>query len=147
MNPGDPVPDLVLPTDQGPVPLASLRGQRVLLFFFPKADTPGCTIEARGFRDAWPAIQAKGVRVYGVSKDPPKKQGKWKEKECLPYPLVADDGALCEAFGVWREKKQYGRAYMGIARVTVLLGADGRVEKVWDPVKAAGHAEQVLAAL
>lgn len=142
-----PVPDLTLVTTDGPVRLADLRGHPVVLFFFPKAATPGCTIEARGFREAHAAFEAKGVRVFGVSKDSLKAQHNWKKKECFPYPLVADDGTLCEAFGSWREKKLYGRTYMGIARITVIIGADGEIAHRFDPVKAAGHAEEVLAAV
>lgn len=147
LTPGSPAPDVVLATDAGPVPLASLRGHKVVLFFFPKADTPGCSIEARGFREAHPAFVAKGVTVYGVSKDTPAKQAKWKAKEGFPFAFVADDGALCEAFGAWREKSLYGRKYMGIARITVLVDEAGNVARVWDPVKALGHAAEVLAAV
>lgn len=148
LTPGAPAPNVLLPTDNGPTPLASFAGKPVVLFFFPKADTPGCSIEAKGFRDAWEGFVAKGVVVLGVSKDKPAKQAKWKAKECFPFSFVSDEsGAVCEAFGAWREKSLYGRAYMGIARITVLVDADGKIARVWDPVKPAGHAEQVLAAL
>lgn len=142
-----PAPDFSVTTDSGPVSLAALRGKKVVLYFYPKDDTPGCTIEARGFRDHHDAIAARNAVVIGVSKDTVKKHASWRAKECLPFPLVADDGTLCEAYGAWREKKLYGRAYMGIARITVLIDEAGVVRRVWDPVKAAGHAEEVLAAL
>lgn len=104
-------------------------------------------MEARGFRDAYPEFQAKGVKVFGVSKDTPAKLASWKAREGLPFDLLSDDGTLCERFGAWREKKNYGRTYMGIARITVLLDEQGNVAKNWDPVKVAGHAKEVLAAL
>ena len=143
-----PAPDVMLHTDDGPLSLSALRGKPVVLFFFPKADTPGCSIEAKGFRDAWPGFVAKGITVYGVSKDSAKRQAKWKAKECFPFGFVSDEsGAVCEAFGAWREKSLYGRKYMGIARITVVIDAAGNVSHVWDPVKAGGHADAVLAAL
>ena len=147
LTPGTPAPDLNLVTTGGSVRLADLRGAPLVLFFYPKAGTGGCTIEARGFREAHAAIAAKGVRVLGISKDSLKTQTNWKGKEGFPYDLVADDGTACIAFGAWREKKNYGRSYMGIARITVLIDAKGNIARVWDPVKANGHAEQVLAAL
>lgn len=144
---GQPAPDFTAPTDSGPLTLSSLRGKKVILYFYPKDATPGCTIEARGFRDLHDAIAARNAVVLGVSKDTVKKHGSWKAKECLPFTLVTDEGGLCEAFGVWREKTLYGRNYMGIARVTFLLDEEGRVARIWDPVKVNGHAEEVLAAL
>jgi peroxiredoxin Q/BCP len=96
----------------------------------------------------WPELRSKGVVVYGVSKDPPKKLAKWKEKEGFPFDFVSDEsGAVCEAFGAWREKTNYGRTYMGIARITVLVDEAGKVARVWDPVKPAIHAAEVLAAV
>lgn len=144
---GSPAPDFTAPTDEGIVTLSSLRGKRVVLYFYPKDATPGCTIEARGFRDLHEAFAARDTVVLGVSKDPVKKHKSFRAKECLPFPLVTDEGGLCEAYGAWREKKLYGRAYMGIARITVLIDADGTVARIWDPVKAEGHAAEVLAAL
>ena len=144
---GQPAPDFTAPTDAGPLTLSSLRGKKVVLYFYPKDATPGCTIEARGFRDLHDAIAAKNTVVLGVSKDTVKKHSSWKAKECLPFTLVTDEGGLCEAFGVWREKTLYGRNYMGIARVTFLLDEEGRVARIWDPVKVNGHADEVLAAL
>lgn len=144
---GSPAPDFTALTDQGPLRLSELRGRKVVLYFYPKDATPGCTLEARGFRDAHDAFLAKNAVVIGVSKDSVKKHQAFKAKECLPFPLVADDQGICEAYGAWREKTLYGRTYMGIARVTVLIDESGTVARVWDPVKPAGHAEEVLAAL
>lgn len=145
--PGAPAPDFFAPTDSGPLRLSELRGKKVVLYFYPKDATPGCTLEARGFRDAHEAFSARGVVVLGVSKDPVKKHQSFKAKECLPFTLVTDDQGICEAYGAWREKTLYGRVYMGIARVTVLIDESGMVARVWDPVKAAGHAAEVLAAV
>ncbi|MEN9785608.1 MAG: hypothetical protein RLZZ299_872 [Pseudomonadota bacterium] len=144
---GSPAPDFTAPTDEGTVTLSQLRGKRVVLYFYPKDATPGCTVEAHGFRDLHAAFAARDTVVLGVSKDPVKKHRSFRAKECLPFPLVSDEGGLCEAYGAWREKKLYGRAYMGIARITVLIDADGNVARVWDPVKPEGHAADVLAAL
>lgn len=144
---GQPAPDFTAPTDAGPLTLSSLRGKKVVLYFYPKDATPGCTTEARGFRDLHDAIAAKNTVVLGVSKDTVKKHASWKAKECLPFTLVTDEGGLCEAYGVWREKTLYGRNYMGIARVTFLIDEQGTVARIWDPVKVNGHADEVLAAL
>lgn len=142
---GQPAPDFTAPTDSGTVTLSELRGHKVVVYFYPKDATPGCTIEAQGFRDLWPEFERRGVVVLGVSKDTAKKHASWKAKECLPFTLVSDTGGLCEAWGVWREKKLYGNVSMGIVRTTFLLDEAGVVRKVWDPVKAAGHAADVLA--
>lgn len=144
---GSPAPDFTAPTDQGPLTLSSLRGRRVVLYFYPKDATPGCTVEAQGFRDLHDAFTARNTVVIGVSKDTVKKHQSFKAAQCLPFPLVSDDAGICEAYGAWREKTLYGRTYMGIARVTVLVDEEGVVRRVWDPVKAAGHAQEVLAAL
>lgn len=145
--PGTPAPDFTAPTDDGPVTLSSLRGQKVVLYFYPKDATPGCTIEARGFRDLHDAIAARNAVVLGVSKDTVKKHQSFRAKECLPFRLVSDEGGICEAYGAWREKTLYGRKYLGIARITVLIDENGVVQQVFDPVKAATHAAEVLAAL
>lgn len=144
---GAPAPDFTAPTDQGSWTLSALRGKRVILYFYPKDATPGCTTEAQGFRDLHDAFVAKNAVVVGVSKDSVKKHQSFVAKQCLPFPLVADDGSICEAYGVWREKSLYGRHYLGIARVTVLVDETGVVRRVWDPVKVNGHAAEVLAAL
>lgn len=144
---GQPAPDFTAPTDAGPLTLSALRGKKVVLYFYPKDATPGCTIEARGFRDLHDKFVEKGAVVLGVSKDTVKKHQSFKAKECLPFPLVSDEGGICEAYGAWREKTLYGRQYMGIARITVLIDENGIVTRVFDPVKANGHADEVLAAL
>lgn len=144
---GEPAPDFTAPTDGAQLTLSSLRGKRVVLYFYPKDSTPGCTIEAQGFRDLHDAFVAKNAVILGVSKDSQKRHQSFKAKECLPFSLVTDEGGICEAYGAWREKVNYGKTYMGIARITVLIDENGVVSKVWDPVKAAGHAKQVLDAL
>ncbi|MDP2305302.1 MAG: peroxiredoxin [Pseudomonadota bacterium] len=144
---GLPAPLFTAPTDDGTLSLASLRGKKVVLYFYPKDATPGCTIEAQGFRDLHDAFVAKGAVILGVSKDSAKKHASFKAKQCLPFTLVSDEGGICEAYGAWREKSLYGRKYLGIARVTFLLDEQGVIQRVWDPVKAAGHAQDVLSAL
>lgn len=144
---GELAPDFTAETEAGTLSLSSLRGRKVILYFYPKDSTPGCTVEAKGFRDLHDQILGKGAVVLGVSKDTVKKHLSFKTKECLPFSLVSDAGGLCELYGVWREKTLYGRNYMGIARVTFLIGEDGTIQKIWDPVKANGHAAEVLAAL
>ncbi len=145
---GQLAPDFTALTDEGPVTLSALRGRKVILYFYPKDATPGCTIEAQGFRDIHADLTAKNAVVLGVSKDTVKKHASFRNKERLPFALVSDaDGAICAAYGVWRQKKLYGKEYDGIARVTVLIDEGGVVARVWDPVKVAGHAADVLAAL
>lgn len=144
---GKPAPLFTAPTDAGTISLAELRGKKVVLYFYPKDATPGCTIEAQGFRDLHDDFVAKGAVVLGVSKDPPKKHASFKAKQSLPFTLVSDESGLCETYGVWREKTLYGKKYMGIARVTFLIDEAGVVRNVWDPVKAAGHAREVLDAV
>ncbi|MDP2313002.1 MAG: thioredoxin-dependent thiol peroxidase [Pseudomonadota bacterium] len=144
---GQPAPLFTAPTDAGSVSLAALRGRKIVLYFYPKDSTPGCTIEAQGFRDLHDAFAAKNVTILGVSKDTPKKHASFKSKESLPFTLVSDEAGLCEAYGAWREKTLYGRKYMGIARVTFLIDETGIIRQVWDPVKAAGHAREVLDAI
>jgi len=146
---GDPAPDFTMPTDGGgTVSLAGLRGARLVLYFYPKDDTPGCTKEACAFADAMPDLSALGVRIVGVSKDPVGRHDRFKAKYELPFTLASDaDGSVCEAFGVWVQKKLYGREYMGIERATFLIGAGGTVERIWRKVKVPGHAEAVLEAV
>jgi peroxiredoxin Q/BCP len=120
----------------------------VVLFFYPKADTPGCTIEACGFRDQFKKIQATGAVVLGISRDTPQAQKKFREKYDLPYPLLADvDEKVCNQFGVLKEKNMYGKKTMGIERTTFLIGPDQRLLKVFPKVMPEGHAEEVLAVL
>jgi thioredoxin-dependent peroxiredoxin len=126
----------------------SLKGQRYVVYFYPKDDTPGCTTEACGFRDNLPAFKDLGVPLFGVSADDEKAHGKFVSKFQLNFPLLADvDKALIAAYGVWVEKSMYGKKYMGIARATFVVDAKGKVEKVFDKVKVATHAADVLAYL
>lgn len=146
---GDPAPDFSLPDQQGTmVTLSELRGQRVVIYFYPKDDTPGCTTEACGFRDAQPQFAAHGAVVIGVSPDDPASHEKFRRKHRLPFTLLADvDHAVAERYGAWREKNMYGRKSLGIQRSTFVIDATGRVARVFKAVRAAGHDAQVLAAL
>jgi len=143
---GDPAPDITVRTDTGEeFRLSDLKGQRVVLYFYPRADTPGCTVEASQFRDGIKKFAKKGVAVVGVSPDKPAAQARFKKKYGLPFTLLADeDKAAANAFGVWKEKNMYGRKTMGIERSTFLIGADGKIEKIYGKVKAKGHAGAVL---
>ena len=133
--------------DQAPeVPgLAAWRGKRVVLYFYPKADTPGCTLESCEFRDHVQEFANKGAAVVGISPDKPTAQEKFKTKYNLPFALLSDDEkAAAQAFGVWKEKTMYGKKVMGIERSTFVIGPDGKIEKIYAKVKPAGHAVQVL---
>ena len=128
--------------------LSDLNGKPVILYFYPRDDTPGCTKEACSFRDHFAAFNALGAVVLGVSADSVKSHGKFAEKFKLPFPLLADeDKTIVQAYGVWGEKRFLGKRYMGIHRVTFLIGADGRIRKIWPKVKPEEHADEVLAAL
>ncbi len=146
---GDEAPDFTLETGDGQtVHLGDLRGQPVILYFYPRDDTPGCTVEACSFRDMTPEFEKRGALVYGVSADSAKSHVKFTQKYGLNFPLLADtDHAVSEAYGSWGKKKFMGREYEGIFRNTFLIGADGRVARVWEKVRPAGHAEEVLSAL
>jgi thioredoxin-dependent peroxiredoxin len=146
---GDRAPDFTAPTNGGgQLSLAELRGKNVILYFYPKDDTPGCTKEACAFRDHFAAFKKKGAVVLGVSVDPVKAHDKFVEKYKLPFTLLADtDKKIVEAYGVWGEKSFMGRKYQGIHRVTFLIGTDGRIKKIWPKVKPEEHAAEVLAAL
>lgn len=146
---GDPAPDFSAPTNGGGnVSLADLKGKNVILYFYPKDDTPGCTKEACAFRDNFAAFKKKGAVVLGVSTDPVKAHDKFVEKFKLPFTLLADvDKKIVTAYGVWGEKSFMGRKYMGTHRVTFLIGPDGRIKKIWPLVKPDEHAAEVLAAL
>ncbi len=138
----------LLDQDSNKVSLKDFAGKTVVLFFYPKADTPGCTVEACGFRDTYKKIQATGAVILGISADEPAKQKKFEEKFKLPYPLLADtDKKVCESFGVIQEKSMYGKKYMGIARMTFIIGPTGKIRHVYEKVKPEGHAEEVLAYL
>ena len=146
---GDPAPDIRVRADTGEeFRLASLKGKRVVLYFYPRADTPGCTTEACEFRDGIRAFAKKGAAVVGVSPDKLAQQTKFKQKYGLPFPLLADENKeAAQAYGVWKEKNMYGKRVMAIVRTTFVIGPDGRIEKIYPNVKAKGHAQQVLADL
>ncbi|TMM54330.1 peroxiredoxin [Sulfitobacter sabulilitoris] len=144
-----PAPDFTLPRNGGDdVTLSDLRGAPVVLFFYPRDDTPGCTKESIGFSDHRQAFADAGAQVFGVSKDSIASHDKFAAKHDLSVPLLSDEhGTVCEDYGVWTEKKMYGKTFMGIERTTVLIDADGKVAKVWNKVKVPGHVEEVLAAV
>jgi peroxiredoxin Q/BCP len=146
---GDLAPDFTLPDQDGEqVSLSSLRGQTVVLYFYPKADTPGCTTQACGVRDHRADYDHAGAVVLGVSPDPVKKIKAFDDKYGLAFPLLADaDHSVAEAYGVWAEKSMYGRKYMGVERTTFVIGADGVIQEVFRRVKPAQHDELVLGAL
>jgi thioredoxin-dependent peroxiredoxin len=146
---GDPAPPFTLDADGGGrVSLRQLAGRPVILYFYPKDDTSGCTTEACGFRDSWKAVQAAGAVVLGVSPDPVALHDRFKARYQLPFPLLSDpDHAVAEAYGAWGKKSLYGRQYMGILRSTFLIDATGRIARVWPRVRPKGHAADVLEAL
>ena len=148
LNEGDTAPDFTLPTDSGgSVTLSELKGKPVVVYFYPKDDTPGCTKEAQGFRDAKDDFDKHGVTIIGISKDTPAKHDKFKTKYDLNFILASDkEGTACEDFGAWGVKKMYGKEYEGIIRSTYLLDKNGVVAKTWPKVKVAGHVEEVLEA-
>ena len=148
MMAGELVPDIVLPLADGTTPrLADYRGRALVLYFYPKDDTPGCTTEAQAFSALLPDFTAAGVAVVGVSRDSAKAHAKFAAKHSLAVPLASDEsGEICAAFGTWVEKSMYGKVYMGIERATFLIDAEGRIAQVWSKVKVANHAESVLAA-
>jgi len=141
-------PDFTLPRDGGGVvSLANYRGRKLVLYFYPKADTTGCTQEALDFSRLTPAFARGGIAILGVSADPVIKLDKFKAKHALTVALGSDEAhAALNAYGVWAEKSLYGRKYMGVLRNTYLIGADARIAQIWEKVKVAGHAETVLAA-
>jgi thioredoxin-dependent peroxiredoxin len=145
---GDKAPDFTLSTDgDGKVTLSKLRGQKVVLYFYPKDDTSGCTAEACGFREAFPKFGKVEAAVIGISKDSVASHDKFKKKYELPFTLASDtEGKVCESYGVWVEKSMYGRKYMGIERATFLIDEKGVVRGVWRKVKVPGHVDAVLAA-
>ncbi len=146
---GDKAPDFTLPRDGGgTVTLSDLQGSPVVLFFYPRDDTPGCTKESIGFSEQRTAFDAAGAQVFGVSKDSLASHDKFVAKHDLTVPLLSDeDSNMCEDYGVWKEKKMYGKTFMGIERTTVLIGADGTILRRWDKVKVPGHVEEVLEAV
>ena len=148
LDAGVKAPPFKLPRDGGgEVSLADFAGKKLVLYFYPKADTSGCTTEAKDFTRLHKDFVKAGVSVVGVSADPVKKQDAFKAKHSLATPLASDEShEMLTAYGVWGEKSMYGRKYMGINRTTVLIGTDGRIARIWPKVKSPGHAEEVLAA-
>jgi peroxiredoxin Q/BCP len=146
---GDPAPEVTLPDETGTIHrLADQRGRWTVLYFYPKDDTPGCTVEACEFRDANATIVERGADVWGVSPQSAGSKRAFREKFGLPFTLLADvDHAVAESYGSWVQKQNYGKTYWGTARTTFLIGPDGRVARVWPKVKPEGHAAEVLAAL
>ncbi|HRK24491.1 MAG TPA: peroxiredoxin [Beijerinckiaceae bacterium] len=145
---GAPAPDFTLASDGGgSITLSSLRGKTIVLYFYPKDDTSGCTMEAKDFNALLPKFEAAGAVVVGVSPDPVKSHDAFKKKYGLCFPLAADpDKAMLSAYGVWVEKSMYGRKYMGVERTTVLIDRNGHVARIWPKVKVPGHAAEVLKA-
>ena len=145
---GDTAPTFDLPRDGGGnLSLADLKGQNVVLYFYPRDDTSGCTKEAIGFTEQADAFAAAGTTVVGVSKDSVKKHDKFRDKHNLGVALVSDeDSDLCERYGVWVEKSMYGKSYMGIERATFLIDGDGKIAQIWRKVKVPGHVDAVLEA-
>jgi peroxiredoxin Q/BCP len=146
---GAEAPDFTLESDSGDtVSLAQLRGKPVVLYFYPRDDTPGCTTEACEFRDAWADVQRTGAVVLGVSPDTARSHQKFKSKFRLPFPLLADpDHKVAERYGAWGERSMYGRKFQGILRTTFVIGPDGRIRRVFERVKPKGHAAEVLESL
>jgi thioredoxin-dependent peroxiredoxin len=145
---GGKAPGFTLPRDgSGEVSLTDFKGKKLVLYFYPKADTPGCTLEARDFSRLAPAFARAKTAVLGVSADPVKKQDKFKAKHDLTIALASDETLeMLKAYGVWAEKSMYGRTFMGVLRNTYLIGPDGKIARIWEKVKVAGHAEEVLEA-
>lgn len=149
LEPGEPAPDFELPDQHGdPVRLSDFSGQRVVLYFYPRADTAGCTTEACGFRDHWEAYRGREVAVVGVSDDPVEDLLAFSEKYDLPFPLLSDeDGTVAGAYESYGEKQMFGRTFDGVFRNTFVIGPDGTVEEVYTGVSPDGHAEELLAVL
>lgn len=144
----EPARDFTLPSTGGEITLSALRGSPVVLFFYPRDDTSGCTKENEAFSALKPEFEALGAKVFGISKDSIASHEKFMKKKDLTVPLLSDEGAdVSEAFGVWKEKKMYGKTFMGIERSTFLIDAEGRIAREWRKVKVPGHAEEVLEAV
>jgi peroxiredoxin Q/BCP len=146
--PGSKAPAFRLPRDGGEtVSLADFKGQNLVLYFYPRADTPGCTVESKAFSSLAKAFGKAGTAILGVSADPMKAQDAFKAKHALAIPLASDEThEMLDAYGVWGEKSMYGKKFMGIIRTTFLIDRDGRIARVWPKVKVEGHADEVLAA-
>jgi peroxiredoxin Q/BCP len=145
---GDKAPDFTLPTDgDGSITLSKLKGKKIVLYFYPKDDTSGCTAEACAFRDLFPRFKKMDAEVIGISRDNVARHDKFKKKYELPFTLAADtEGKVTEDYGVWVEKSMYGRKYMGIERATFLIDEKGKIQQIWHKVKVPGHADEVMAA-
>jgi peroxiredoxin Q/BCP len=146
---GDAIPDIAMEAPEGgSVKPSDFAGSKLVIFFYPKDDTPGCTTENKDFSALQDQFAAAGTKLLGVSKDPAKKHEKFIAKHGLTVALASDaeEGGLSDALGIWTEKQMYGKTYMGMVRTTYLVGADGKIAQVWDKVKVKGHAEEVLAA-
>ncbi len=143
---GDKAPEFAMPTNGGGnVSLSALSGKNIVLYFYPKDDTPGCTVEAKDFRDSIEDFEKLDTVIIGISKDSVKSHEKFQEKYCLPFPLAsAEETSVCEDFGVWKEKTNYGKTYMGIERTTFLIDKNGVICQIWRKVKVEGHANAVL---
>jgi peroxiredoxin Q/BCP len=148
-EPGDAAPDFALTDDHGDtVRLSDLRGSRVVLYFYPKDDTPGCTRQACGIRDAWGDLEATGARLFGISADSAASHARFRDKFSLPFPLLSDpDRSAIEAYGVWVEKTNYGKTYMGIERSTFLIDEQGKIARVWRRVNPDAHVDILREAL
>lgn len=148
LNAGDKAPDFTAPANGGKeISLSACKGKKVVLYFYPKDDTPGCTVEAKDFRDHIKEFEKANTLVLGVSKDSVMSHGKFQEKFCLPFPLVSDEKtSICEDYGVWVQKSMYGKTYMGIERTTFLIDEKGAISHVWRKVKVDGHVKEVLEA-
>ena len=148
LNPGDKAPDFSLPRDGGGIlDLKGFRGKKLVLYFYPKDDTSGCTAEAIDFNGLKKDFAKAGTEIAGVSPDPVKAHDKFRDKHELGFALISDESkAMLEAYGVWAEKSMYGRKYMGVERTTFLIGANGTIAQVWNKVKVPGHAAEVLKA-
>jgi thioredoxin-dependent peroxiredoxin len=149
LNVGEKAPEFKINDEQGnPIALSDFKGKKVVLYFYPKDDTPGCTTEACGLRDVYDDILTLGAVVLGVSRDSENSHTRFKDKFGLPFHLLADeDNQVCEPYGAWGEKSMYGKKYMGINRITYIIDENGKIANVWPKVKPEEHAEQVLKAL
>lgn len=146
LQPGDAAPAFTMAGDAGPISLADFAGRKLVVFFYPKDDTPGCTTESKAFSALKADFDAADTAILGISRDTVASHAKFRAKHGLTVALGSDEGAVTEAFGVWVEKAMYGKKYFGIERSTFLIGRDGRLVRTWSKVKVPGHAEEVLAA-
>jgi len=146
---GDTAPPFTLPTDNGgEINLTTLKGKKVVIYFYPKDNTPGCTTESCDFRDQKPAFEELNAEIIGISKDSVAKHDKFKAKYDFNFPLASDeDGNVCESYGVWKEKSMYGKSFLGIVRSTFLIDENGKIAQIWRKVKVKGHVDEVREAI